>query len=95
MTTVAVTFPTDLTCHYWLQPQPSVSLTGSGVLLPSIIEGSQIAAATPSTITFALDPAFLWNVRLDFRGAEPVKFEGFAPAAGDLLTQLSAQGWQA
>lgn len=95
MTAVTVTSPIGVTCHYWLQPQAAVSLTGSGVVIPNIVHG-QLSAnidGSPATLSLALDDSFLWDVILEFRGAAPIIFEGFAPANGDLLTLLTAQGW--
>lgn len=97
LTTVNVTLTTNLTCNYFLVAQPDISVSGSGVLWPFIVQGSVTAPVDNSVqvVTLALDPTVLWNVDLRFRGAEPVVFSGFSPVAGDLLQQLSLQGWSA
>lgn len=93
---VTVTLTVGATIHYWLIPQGVQSSTGAGIVVP----GAQYGWATVDPVTGAntsiswtLDPAFLWDVRIESRGAPPVLFEGFAPQNGDLLEQLALQGW--
>jgi hypothetical protein len=96
MAVVTVSTTVQTTCHYWVSPKAIESTTGAGVELPAIVNGVVIPTAqgTPTPLSLSLDNTFTWNVSLDFRGAPPVYFEGFAPGAGgDLLTLLTAQGW--
>jgi len=96
MAVVSVTLTVQATCHYWVSPQASVSLTGGGISLPDIVSGQVIEPAdeTASQLVLELDNSYLWNVDLRFLNAAPVVFDGFAPGTGgDLLTLLTAQGW--
>ena len=98
MAVVGVTLTVQATCHYWISPQASVSLTGSGLSLPDIVSGQAIEPAdeTASDLVLELDNSYLWNVDLRFLNAPPILFDGFAPGqGGDLLELLTQQGWVA
>lgn len=99
MAVVNVTLTAGITLHYWLQPQANFDVTsGAGVSRPAtgIISGwsAWVDGTSEPQLTFAMDAAFRWDIRLTFRGAEPITFKGFQPGAGgDLLELLTAQGW--
>lgn len=95
MTAVTVTCPIETTVHYWFSPKANEDVTGLGVEVPNIQYGwfSESEDGSPTMLTVVLDDSFSWDVSLEFENAPPVIFTGFVPAAGDLLTQLSSQGW--
>lgn len=93
MTAVTVTATVGTTCHYWFTPQTSWT-DGPNVL--DIVNGwsAETSDQTPSDLTFTLDDSALWNIRMDFRGAEPIVFDGLdVSGGGDLFTLLAAQDW--
>ena len=95
MTTVAVTMTVGVTTRYWMAPVADQSTTGSGVTAPDIVQGYIYPAdGATSQMSVQLDPGYDWDVRVSFRNAPPVYFDGFAPGSGgDLLELLTAQGW--
>ena len=95
MATVTVISTIAATCHYWFSPQAKEDTSGAGVTVPNIVYGwvAQNSDGTPATLSLDLDDSYTWGVEMRFRNAPPVIFEGFQPSDGDLLTQLSAQGW--
>ncbi len=96
MSTVAVTMTVGATCHYWMAPVANESAGGLGVTAPNIVRGYLFpdANGNPAAMSVQLDPAYLWEVRLAFRNAPPIRFDGFVPGSGgDLITLLTAQGW--
>lgn len=92
---VTVTCTIAGTCHYWLTPQPVQSTTGAGVLVGDIVHGWiwETTDDTPTVLSLELDSAYAYDVSMSFRGAPPILFDGFTPANGDMLEQLTAQGW--
>lgn len=95
MPAVTVTCTIAGPCHYWLTPQPIQSTTGAGVLVGDIVHGWiwETTDGTPTVLSLELDSTYAYDVSLYFRGAPPILFDGFMPASGDLLEQLTAQGW--
>lgn len=95
MAAVTVTCQVGTTVHYWFAPKADEDTTGLGITVPDIVYGWTDANidGSPSTLSVTLDSAYSWDVRLEMRDAAPVIFDGFMPEAGDLLTQLAAQGW--
>lgn len=91
MTAVTVTSPIGATCHYWFSPQ-AIEASSTGVTVPDIIQGW---LQPGQALSLSLDDAYLWDINMNFRNAPPIVFDGFAPSDGDLLTLLSAQGWEA
>jgi hypothetical protein len=95
VTAVTVTSTIRDTVNYWFCPKANEDITGLGVTVPPIIYGwfAENSDGSASTLTVVLDSSYSWDVELTFPNAPPVIFSGFHPGNGDLLTQLSAQGW--
>lgn len=93
MANVTVTLTTSITCSYWLVPKAIEDITGLGISAPDIVQGFIPGYDTPQTVDLTLDDSYLYDVRVDFQNAAPIRFFGFQPSAGDLLTELAAQGW--
>lgn len=101
MAVVTVTLAlSGVTAHYVFTPNANEDLTGgTGVTAPSIIRGWANPDANSdlinTSVSVDLDDSYLWDVNISFRNAPPIVFQGFTPAAGDLLAQLTSQGWVA
>lgn len=95
MTAVTVTVSIGTTAHYVLIPKAVEDATGLGVTVPDIIYGwtDKGLDGAPSVLTLALDDQYVYDVDMSFRNAPPIVFKGFRPSDGDLLTELTAQGW--
>jgi hypothetical protein len=96
VTAVNVNLVVGATCHYWIAPEASESVSGLGVTVPDIVHGwiGENPDGSSATLTVQLDNSYTWDVNLEFRDAPPVYFDGFEPGnGGDLLTLLTAQGW--
>lgn len=91
MADVSITMTVGIQGSFFFLPQAAIDLTGAGITAPAPINGS-----LPSTapLDIQMDAAYLWDIYIQFKNADPIAFEGFNPGAGgDLLTLLSAQGW--
>lgn len=98
MTAVTVTATINARCHFWLTPQPIASSSGVTVLDtvygwndPNVSFGD--GDGTPD-LSLPLDDSTTWDIRISFRGAPPVCFDGLnVSGGGDLFELLTAQGW--
>lgn len=94
MALVTVTATIGATCHYWLTPQPVVSLTGNGLSVLDIVHGFADGHDSPVALSFSLEDSARWDIHLAFEGAPPVEFTGLdVSGGGDLFSLLTAQGW--